>query len=176
MTVADRDRRHRLLRQLVARHAVGSQAQLVALLAGEGVEATQATVSRDLDELGVGKVRTADGRSVYALAEPLDLTSRLRQFVLRVDASGNLAVVRTPPGAAPAVAIVIDDARMPGVLATVQGDDTILVIAEEGTTGAEVAERLRAFRAGADPSDLAASDPRTASPTRTRPPDHGAPA
>lgn len=173
--MTERDRRHRLLRQLVARHAVASQTQLVELLAADGVEATQATVSRDLDELGVAKVRTADGRSVYALAEPLDLTSRLRQFVLRVDASGNLAVVRTPPGAAPAVAIVIDDAAMPGVLATVQGDDTILVVAEEGTTGAEVADRLRAFRDGADLAASGQTEAATTDPAPTHPTDHGAP-
>ncbi len=139
-----RERRRRLLADLVARYEVASQAELVALLARAGVEATQATVSRDLEELGIGKQRGADGRLAYALPEPGGLAQVLRQFAVDVAASGNLAVVRTPPGAAAAVASAIDGADLDGVLATVQGDDTLLVVAEEGTSGHEVAAVLRA--------------------------------
>ncbi|CAN5142089.1 arginine repressor [soil metagenome] len=134
--------RQRLLADLVERYETGSQGELVALLRRRGVDATQATVSRDLDELGIAKVRGADGRVAYALPEPSRLSQILRQFVLGVDASGNLAVVRTPPGAAAAVASAIDQAGLPDVLATVQGDDTLLVVAVEGVTGRQVAERL----------------------------------
>ena len=139
---AARAHRQRLVRDLVARYEVTSQGELVALLGRAGVEATQATVSRDLEELGIGKQRGADGRLAYALPEPGGLAQVLRQFATRIDASGNLAVVRTPPGAAAAVASAIDGADLPGALATVQGDDTLLVVAVEGETGAALAARL----------------------------------
>ena len=142
MSVTAREYRRRRLRDLVARYEVGSQSDLVALLAAHGIAVTQATVSRDLDELGIGKMRGADGRISYALPEAGGLAQVLRQFVLRIDASGTLAIVRTPPGAASAVASTIDGADVPGVLATVQGDDTLLVVAVEGTSGREVADRL----------------------------------
>ncbi|MBW3601604.1 MAG: arginine repressor [Actinobacteria bacterium] len=140
--------RQRLLADLVERHETGSQGQLVALLRRRGVEATQATVSRDLDELGIAKVRGADGTVAYALPEPSRLSQILRQFVLDVDASGNLAVVRTLPGAAAAVASAIDQADLPDVLATVQGDDTLLVVAVEGVAGRDLAARLLTVRRG----------------------------
>lgn len=145
---ASRDQRRALLRDLVARHAVASQSELVALLAGEGVTATQATVSRDLDDLGITKIRGADGRVSYALPEMPALAQALRQFVVDIDASGNLAVVRTPPGTATAVAIAIDGGEVPGVLATLQGDDTVLVVAREPATGRDVADRLAAIKTG----------------------------
>ena len=143
-----RERRRALLRDLVARHAVASQTDLVALLAAEGVRATQATVSRDLDELGITKIRGADGGISYALPEVPALAQALRQFVVDIDASGNLAVVRTPPGTATAVAIAIDAGDVPGILATLQGDDTVLVVAREPATGREVADRLAAIKTG----------------------------
>jgi transcriptional regulator of arginine metabolism len=143
-----RERRRDLLRELVARHAVASQSELVALLAAEGITATQATVSRDLDELGITKIRGADGTISYALPEMPALAQALRQFVVDIDASGNLAVVRTPPGTATAVAIAIDASEVPGVLATLQGDDTVLVVAREPATGREVADRLAAIKTG----------------------------
>lgn len=138
--------RRKLVRELVATYEIGAQSTLVSLLADRGVEATQATVSRDLDELGIGKVRGADGRVAYALPEAGVLAQTLRQFVAAVDASGNLAVVRTPPGAASTVASAIDSADLPGVLATIQGDDTVLVVATEGTGGRTVADRLTAIK------------------------------
>ena len=141
--MADRDSRRKLIRELVLAHEVTSQSELVDLLAGAGVEATQATVSRDLEELGITKYRGADGRVAYALPEPGGLAQILRQFARDFDASGNLAVVRTPPGAAAAVASAIDSAALPGVLATVQGDDTLLVVAREGFTGNQIAQQLR---------------------------------
>ena len=121
---------------------IASQGELVALLADKGVEATQATVSRDLEELGIGKYRGADGRSTYVLPDSGGVAQMLRQFARTIDASGNLAVVRTPPGAAAAVGSAIDAADLPGVLATVQGDDTLLVVAREGVTGRQIADDL----------------------------------
>jgi transcriptional regulator of arginine metabolism len=141
-TATNTDERRRVVRELVGRYAVSSQSQLVDLLAERGIEATQATVSRDLDELGISKLRGADGRTWYALPESGGLAQILRQFVIGIDASGNLAVIRTPPGAAGTVASTVDGADVPGVLATVQGDDTLLVVAREGITGREIAARL----------------------------------
>jgi transcriptional regulator of arginine metabolism len=141
--VADRIERQRLIRELVSTHAVSAQSELVTLLGQKGVDATQATVSRDLEELGITKYRGADGEVSYTLPENGGLAQILRQFARTFDASGNLAVVRTPPGAAAAVASAIDSADLPGVLATVQGDDTLLVVAREGFTGNQIAEQLR---------------------------------
>lgn len=145
MSAKTRSRRE-LVRELVARYEIRSQSELADLLAAQGVPATQATVSRDLEELGIGKQRGADGTLAYALPEPGGLAQTLRQFAQQIDASGNLAVVRTPPGAAATVASAIDGAHLPGVLATVQGDDTLLVVATEGTSGRAVAERLREIK------------------------------
>ena len=143
-----REQRKELIRELVAARAVCSQTELVGLLAQHGVEATQATVSRDLDELGIAKMRAADGRLMYAVPETGGLGQLLRQFAVGIAASGNLAVVRTPPGAAGTVASAIDGAALPGVLATVQGDDTLLVVAEEGRTGRQVADLLATLKDG----------------------------
>jgi transcriptional regulator of arginine metabolism len=132
-----------MIRDLVATHEVGSQAELVTLLGEQGLDATQATVSRDLEELGITKHRGADGRMAYVLPDERGLAQMLRQFARAIDFSGNLAVVRTPPGAAAAVGSAIDAADMPGVLATVQGDDTLLVVATDGVPGSRIAEQLR---------------------------------
>jgi transcriptional regulator of arginine metabolism len=142
----ERERRRSVLRDLVSRYAITSQGALVALLRDAGIEATQATVSRDLEELGIDKVRGADGQAAYALPTAGELAQLLRQFVVRIDASGNLAVVRTPPGAAGTVASAIDGADLPDVLATVQGDDTLLVVAAEGCSGRSVAAHLTAIK------------------------------
>lgn len=147
-----RERRRARLRELVARYAVASQAELVELLADSGHAATQATVSRDLDDLGITKSRGADGRITYVLPEMPALAQALRQFVVTIESSGNLAVIRTPPGTAAAVAIAIDGGDVPGVLATLQGDDTVLVVAREPATGRDVAARLEATKTGQRPA------------------------
>ena len=156
---AERQRRRSALRDLVARFEVRSQAELVELLATAGIEATQATVSRDLEELGIGKVRGADGRIAYALPTSGGLAQLLRQFVLGIDSSGNLAVIRTPPGAAAAVASAIDTAAVPGVLATVQGDDTVLIVAVEGFSGQQVATTLAEIKRGSSCASVPVSNP-----------------
>jgi transcriptional regulator of arginine metabolism len=139
----DRATRQQLVRDLVSTYQVGSQSELVELLAAHDVPVTQATVSRDLEQLGIGKVRGADGTLAYGLPERGGLAQLLRQFVTDIDASGNLAVLRTPPGGAATVASAIDTAAVPDVLATVQGDDTVLVVAREPATGHDVAQALR---------------------------------
>lgn len=146
--------RQRLIRGLLADHEVRSQEQLLGLLSGRGVATTQATVSRDLDDLGAVKVRGPGGELVYRLtSDPGPATARdrlaatVQQFVVRVAASGNLAVLHTPPAGAGPVASAIDLAELPGVLATVAGDDTVVVIAEESVGGAELADRFRRLAA-----------------------------
>ncbi|MHB8504226.1 MAG: arginine repressor [Acidimicrobiales bacterium] len=150
MKLSKAARQHRIA-QILEREPVTSQQQLVDLLAAGGVEATQATVSRDLDELGALKVRAPGGDSVYAVPElPRDhhvpgdhLRRVLGDWVVEVAASGNLVVVRTPPGSAHVVASALDRTPLPQILGPVAGDDTIIVVAVEEAGGAEVCRRLR---------------------------------
>jgi transcriptional regulator of arginine metabolism len=135
---------------LLEQQPVSSQAQLVELLAAEGVEATQATVSRDLEDIGAVKVRASGGESVYAVPElpkdrvtPEDHLRRvLGEWVVEVAASANLVVVRTPPGSAHVVASALDRAGLPEIVGTVAGDDTIMVVAAERVGGTRLARRL----------------------------------
>jgi transcriptional regulator of arginine metabolism len=145
--LAKTQRQHRIA-QLLEAHAVASQGQLVDLLAAEGVEATQATVSRDLDELGAVKVRIG-GESVYAVPEferRVESEDHLRRifgdWVVEVAYSGTVVVVRTPPGSAHVVASAIDRAGLADVIGTVSGDDTVMVIAAAEAGGAKVAQQL----------------------------------
>ena len=143
--------RQHLIVRLLGESPVSSQAQLVDLLGDHEIDATQATVSRDLDELGAIKVRVPGGDLVYAIPEhpneqlaPSDHLRRiLGDWVAAVDSSGNTVVVRTPPGTAHVVASAIDRSGLAGVLGTVAGDDTMLVVASEDTTGAVLADTLR---------------------------------
>ncbi len=142
-------RQHRILR-LLEEHPVSSQGQLVDLLARDGVSATQATVSRDLDDLGAIKVRVPGGETVYAIPElpteqvaPEDHLRRvLGDWVVEVAHSLNLVVLRTPPGSAHVVGSALDRAGLAGVVGTVAGDDTVLVVAAEGVGGEQVARQL----------------------------------
>lgn len=141
-------RQHRIV-QLLESHRVTSQPELVDLLAGEGVSVHAATVSRDLEELGAVKVRIPGGETAYAIPElPRDqvapevhLRRVLGDWVVEVDRSGDLVVVTTPPGSAHVVGSAIDRNGLDGVIGTVAGDDTLLVIARE-RRGAKVAQRL----------------------------------
>ncbi len=147
--MADKSRRHQRLRQLVTELDLRSQVEVADVLRADGFEVHEATVSRDLGEVGAVKVRGADGSLVYRLAaDPGPSSARerleetLRRFVTHVTASGNLAVLRTPPACAHPVASAIDLAELERVIATVSGDDTVLVVAQEGTTGRELADEL----------------------------------
>jgi transcriptional regulator of arginine metabolism len=149
MALAKPQRQHRIAR-LLAEQAVTSQAHLVELLAGDGVQATQATVSRDLEDLGAIKVRVAGGDTVYAIPElpaeqraPEDHLRRVfGDWVVEVAHSGNLVVLRTPPGSAHVVGSALDRSGLPEVLGTVAGDDTLIVVVTEEAGGAAVARRL----------------------------------
>ena len=142
-------RQHRISR-LLEEQVVSSQPQVVDLLAAEGVHATQATVSRDLEELGAVKVRIPGGSMAYAIPEhakertvPEDHLRRVMgEFVVEVASSGNLVVLRTPPGSAHVVGSALDRAGLPEVLGTVAGDDTVLVVCVEAVGGPAVADLL----------------------------------
>jgi transcriptional regulator of arginine metabolism len=128
-------RQHRIAR-LLEEQVISSQVQLVELLATEGLNLTQATVSRDLEELGAVKVRIPGGAMAYAIPElakdrvaPEDVLRKvLGEFLVEAGHSANLAVLRTPPGSAHVVASALDRANLPDVLGTVAGDDTVLVV------------------------------------------------
>ena len=148
---------------------VRSQEELAERLSQRGVRVTQATLSRDLEELGAVRLRAADGGLVYALpgeaggpgappgglAEvpagsagdpPAEPSGRLARFaaemLVSADASANLVVLRTPAGAAQFLASVLDHAAWPSILGTVAGDDTVLVIARDPAGGEDLARAL----------------------------------
>jgi transcriptional regulator of arginine metabolism len=152
-----RTARHRRIVELLETRRVRSQAELVRLLADDGVAVTQTTLSRDLDELGAVKIRD-DGDLVYAVpAEGGDTTPRVApatgenaarlgrlaaELLVSADFSANLAVLRTPPGAAQFLASAIDRSCSADVLGTIAGDDTVLLISREPTGGAALAAHL----------------------------------
>ena len=144
-------RRQHLVARLLADNGVSSQEQLVELLAREGISATQATVSRDLEEIGAVKVRVPGiDHLVYAVPElprdqvaPVDHLRRvLGEWVVDIATSGNLVVLRTPPGSAHVVASALDRAGLEGAIGTVAGDDTVLVVAAEHLGGELLGTRL----------------------------------
>ena len=150
--------RHARIVDLLTRNVVRSQGELARLLGDDGYQVTQATLSRDLDDLGAVKLRAADGSLIYAvpgeggdrigLARPVVPNAeevfggRLARFaedlLVSADHSANLVVLRTPPGAAQFLASAIDHADWDTILGTVAGDDTILVIARDPDGGADL--------------------------------------
>jgi transcriptional regulator of arginine metabolism len=150
--------------ELLAKHEVRSQTELAELLADAGVTVTQATLSRDLVELDAVKVRVPSGALVYAVpAEGGDRTPRagtesaasegrltrlLGELLTSADASANLALLRTPPGAAQFLASAFDRAGLDDILGTIAGDDTVLVISRRPDGGPALAERFLALANG----------------------------
>lgn len=155
--------------ELVSSMAIRSQTELAKLLAAEGIEATQATLSRDLDELGAVKLRGADGGApIYVIPEdgsPVRgvqggtsrLVRLLGELLVSADGSANLMVLRTPPGAAQFLASAIDRAALHEVVGTIAGDDTVLVIAREPVTGPELVDRFTALAGRVSTSDILGS-------------------
>jgi transcriptional regulator of arginine metabolism len=139
----------------MTRH-ITRQSDVVEQLEQEGFQVTQATVSRDLSAMGAVKRRSSDGLYGYALPEeplPLDgsneaVANALAQFARTITPAGSLVVVKTPPGAAQVVAAAVDVAALLGVLGTVAGDDTLLVIVDEQVGGWRVAKELERIGAG----------------------------
>jgi transcriptional regulator of arginine metabolism len=154
--------RHARIVELLDAHVVRSQSELAALLSERGLRVTQATLSRDLDELGAVKLRTPDGgQPVYVLPPdgapwaarqsaddaPRRLARLLGELLVSAEPSANLVVLRTPPGASNFLASALDRAALAGVLGTIAGDDTILVITDAADGGQRVAELLLSLSA-----------------------------
>ncbi len=159
---ASRVARQARIVELVSSMGIRSQTELARLLAGEGIEVTQATLSRDLDELGAVKLRGVDGgAAVYVIPEDgspvrgvqggtTRLSRLLAELMVSADCSANLTVVRTPPGAAQFLASAIDRAAMHEVVGTIAGDDTVMVIAREPLSGRDVADMFTALAGRTD--------------------------
>jgi transcriptional regulator of arginine metabolism len=150
--------RHARITALIRSRPIHSQTELAGLLVADGMQVTQATLSRDLEELGAVKLRGTDGGPAwYAIPEdgdpplrpaeqaPNRLVRLLRELVTSSDHSGNLAVLRTPPGAAQFLASALDRSGVPEIVGTIAGDDTVLVVAREPITGAALAAKLTAW-------------------------------
>lgn len=152
MSRATDERRHALA-QLIRSHAPASQEDVAEQLARMGYAVTQATVSRDLEQLGAMKVRRG-GRLAYALPEASGapggsrLAVVLRDWARAIAVAGNLVVVKTPPGSGHLIGVALDEAELASVVGTICGDDTIFV-ATPGPAEAEgVATQLDAMRSG----------------------------
>jgi transcriptional regulator of arginine metabolism len=159
--------RHQQIVDLVTHHEVRSQGELATMLAEQGVSVTQATLSRDLLELDAVKVRAPSGQLVYAVpgeggdrrpvlahesaASEHRLARLCADLLVSADASANMVVLRTPPGAANFLASALDKAELGSVLGTIAGDDTVLVISRDAKGGDVLAQRLLALANGTHP-------------------------
>jgi transcriptional regulator of arginine metabolism len=160
--------RHARIVALIRDRVIRAQNELADLLAADGILVTQATLSRDLEELGAVKARVADGPSSYVIPEdgtaalrsaegpPARLQRLLRELLTGADASGTLVVLRTPPGAAQFLASALDRSGLPEVVGTIAGDDTILVVARDSsprssTAGADLVAKFSGWASGASP-------------------------
>jgi transcriptional regulator of arginine metabolism len=135
---------------LIQSGIIHSQTDLVDQLKKSGFRVTQTTASRDLEEIGAVRGRNSHGESVYQIRESSDdALTRINpvpsKLILSVDHSANLAVVHTPPGAAQFVASSLDHANLTGVIGTLAGDDTIILVSKKATGGAQLAKELLAF-------------------------------
>ncbi len=146
----NRNERHAAILRLVREQPLSTQTELADALRREGHEVVQTTVSRDIHELGLIKVRHASGRLVYAFAEDggysEELSDALTRWALTVEPSGNLVVVTTPYGYASALAQAIDTARHPHIAGTIAGENTVMLVSREPITGRELADEIRAQR------------------------------
>jgi transcriptional regulator of arginine metabolism len=144
--------------RLVEQQDLSTQAEVTTALREQGIDAVQATVSRDIAQLGLVKVRNGNGRLVYSLpgADDLDrmeaLTSALRRWVRGMRSAGQLLVITTPGGFAAPLADAIDAAALEEVAGTIAGENTVFVAARDGMSGAELEEQLRHQLEGATAS------------------------
>ncbi|MCP3425272.1 arginine repressor [Rothia sp. AR01] len=133
---------------LLEEHRIRSQSELAEHLAADGIQVTQATLSRDLVEIGAERMRGADGVLVYAVRgaevsrahEPADkLTSLFRDLLITAEASGNIVMLRTPAGAAQFLASALDHTSIPEAIGTIAGDDTVMVVSRTPDGGEALA-------------------------------------
>jgi transcriptional regulator of arginine metabolism len=147
--VLSKSERQRLIGSIVARRRMGTQLELMAALARAGCRVTQATISRDIRELGLEKTRDPLGRPRYAVPQRgrrtdphAALSGVLAQFGRRATAAENIVVVQSELGSAPAVARALDQVAHPRVVGTLAGDDTCLVVARSATDARALAREL----------------------------------
>ena len=141
-----KERRQKALADVIRSGPRASQDELCAQMAGLGFTVTQATISRDLDQIGAVRVRR-DGRLAYALpnsgpAAGTRLATVFREFVRSIDPAGNLVVIKTPPGSAHLVGVVLDEAGLDQIVGTICGDDTIFVATPSGEAAEALSARL----------------------------------
>lgn len=145
-----RAKRQKAIADIIRGNSVASQEEVTARLGSLGFTVTQATVSRDLEQLGAVKVRRA-GLHSYALPDQMNasdwaatrLQRILSEWVQSVEAAGNLIVIKTPPGSAHLVSLAIDQSNLPEIAGTVSGDDTLFVAVKDGVTVGAIAARFR---------------------------------
>ena len=148
-----KERRQRAIADLIRSTPLGSQEELAERLAGLGYAVTQATVSRDLEQLGAVKVRRA-GHQRYVLPDEVTkaatphLAAVFRDWVRSIDASANLVVIKTPPGSAHLVGVVLDQSDLPELVGTICGDDTIFVACRSAVEADTLSAKLQATMSG----------------------------
>jgi len=142
------DRQAKIL-QLVGERHLATQSELAEALRDQGIDTVQATVSRDIAQLGLVKVRNGNGKLVYALPGAADLrrieelAAALRRWATGMTPAGQLLIITTPNGLAAALADAVDEARLADVAGTVAGENTIFVAARDGMSGADLEEQFR---------------------------------
>jgi transcriptional regulator of arginine metabolism len=145
----NRHARQQAILKLVREQELSTQTQVAEALHAAGFEAVQTTVSRDIAELGLIKVRSQSGKLIYAPPGAADpdrlerMISELRRDALSIESSGNIVLIATPAGFAAALSQVIDQASHPRILGTIAGDNTIMVVARDGVSGASLRDELR---------------------------------
>ena len=148
-----KQQRQRAIAELIRGRSLSSQEELAERLSALGFSVTQATISRDLEQIGAVKVRRG-GQLSYALPEQVRdapgprLAAVFRDWVRSIDTAGNLVVIRTPPGSAHLVGVALDSADIPEIVGTICGDDTIFVACRTEPAGKKLARSLGAYTAG----------------------------
>jgi transcriptional regulator of arginine metabolism len=143
-----KERRQRAIADLIRSDALSSQDELAERLSALGFAATQATISRDLEQLGAVKIRR-DGQLSYALPEGLSsaasprLASVLRDWVRSVETAANLVVIKTPPGSAHLVGFALDNSDIPEIVGTICGDDTMFIACRSSEEARSLSATLR---------------------------------
>ncbi|MDP9295881.1 MAG: arginine repressor [Actinomycetota bacterium] len=145
-----KSRRQQAVLSLVSRERLSSQQEIRARLKERGLEATQSTISRDIEELGLARVHDSEGLRYVVPGEEtnggvVQLRRLLDEFALSFAPSGNLLLIHTPPGAASALGEGLDHVAIPEIAGTVAGDNTILIVASEGVGARDVERRLRSY-------------------------------
>ena len=144
----NRAERHAAIQRLIREQPISTQTELDEALRSEGHDVVQTTVSRDIHDLGLQKIRHESGRLVYAFPEDSafneDVTEALARWALTIEPSGNLVVVTTPYGYSNPLAQALDLSRHPHVAGTIAGENTVLIVARDPVTGRQLADELRA--------------------------------